>query len=334
MTLAPSPAVVRPSLGLALVFVSTLCFGTTGPAVKALIHVGLSPVEIVQLRVSGAAVLLLLLAWARNPSSLRVARRDLPWIVAYGLIAFFGVQALYFVALSRLPVGVALLLEYLATVLVAFWARFVEKRHLARSTWVGIGFAVVGLAIIEQVWRGLVLDGLGELEGLGAAICLTGYFLLSERGVGGRDSIALAALGASVGAIASSLVAPPWQLPLGRLLETARLGPLAAPAWVALAYIVIVGTVAAYVTGIAALRHLPSPIIGVLSTFEVVVASATAWLLLGETLSVTELAGAATLFTGVVLAQFRSTPMPPAPLTGASSSTPHRSPDGVASSPQ
>ncbi|WP_394827617.1 EamA family transporter [Pendulispora albinea] len=329
-----SKSSARPSLGVFLVFLSTVCFGTAGPAVKALLLVGLSPLEVVLLRVTGAAILLTLIAFARDPKSLRVTPRDLPFLLAYGLLAFFGVQALYFVALSRLAVGVALLLEYLAIVLVAFWARFVEKRRLARTTWLGIGFAVAGLGLIEQVWKGLTLDGLGALAGLGAAVCLAAYFLLGERGTRGRDPFGLSAMGALVGAVASNVISPMWRLPLDSLTNSTQLGPVSVPAWAALAYVVVIGTVAAYVTGLLALRHLPSPVAGVLSTFEVVVASATAWLLLGETLSAIELAGAATLFVGVILAQIGRAPAEPEPLKDASSSTPRRSHDGAASSPR
>ena len=332
MTSSSNLAARRPSVGIVLVFLSNVCFGTTGPAGKAVMGAGLSPLHVVQLRISGAAVALLLIALARDPKSLRMTRRDLPLLLAYGLIGFLGVQSLYFVAMSRLPVGVALLLEYLAIVLVALWAKFVQKRALARTTWIGMVLTVVGLALIEQVWRGLVLDAVGGIAGLGAAVCLAGYFLLSERGLGGRDPIALAAWGASVGAMAAAVISPPWQIPLARLRETAQLGPLTTPAWVALLYVILIGTVAAYLSGIAALRHLSSPVVGILSTFEVVVAAGTAWLLLGERLNAVELTGALILFTGVVLAQVGSNPPTTVKTAAANSSQPRRSTTASSSS--
>ena len=294
-----------PSRGIAFVLLSSFCFGTTGPFAKAVIEAGFTPVQVVELRVSGAAAVMLLICLLRGGASLRLTRRQVPFLLAYGLIAFFGVEALYFIAIQRLQVGVALLLEYMSIVLVALWAKLVQKRKLAWTTWAGMAAAVVGLALIEQVWRGPVLDALGGLAALGAALCLAGYFLLSERGVGARDPLGLAAWGALIGAAATAVVAPPWELPLHRLVTTAQLGPMAMPAWAAMLYVVMVGTVSAYVLSIAALRHLPSPVVGVLSTVEIVVASVTAWILLGERLGGIELAGAAILFAGVVLAQLR-----------------------------
>jgi len=321
--------------GALLVFLSNVCFGTTGPAAKALIGVGLSPFQVVQLRLTGASLALLLIALWRDPKSLRITRQSIPFLLGYGLLGFLGVQLLYFMALARLPVGVALLLEYMAVVLVALWARFVQKRTLARTTWMGIALAVIGVALIEQVWRGPVLDPLGAMAGLGAAVCLAAYFLMGERGVGGPfHPLSLAALASTIGAVACALLAPPWTLPLERLRETAPLGPLAAPAWLAMAYVVLVGTVAAYLTGIGAMRYLPSPVVGVMSTFEIVVASTVAWLLLGEKLSAIELTGAATLFTGVVLAQVGSMGKPGKPASASPSSTPRPSPDGAVSTPR
>jgi len=321
----------RPAVGIVLVLLSAFCFGTTGPAAKAVIGAGFSPLEVVQLRVTGAAIILLAIALVRNPASLRVTRRELPFLLAYGLIAFFGIQTLYFAAIARLQVGVALLLEYMAIVLVALWAKFVQKRTLAWTTWTGIGLAVVGLALIEQVWRGPSLDAVGGLCGLGAAVCLAGYFLLSERGLGGRDPLALSALGALVGAIATAVISPPWHLPVQRLAVIAPLGPMAMPAWAASIYVVLVGTVAAYVLGIAALRHLSPPVAGVLSTLEIVIASVVAWVLLGERLGGIELTGAAILFAGVVLAQI--TPPPPNLLDDGAGSARSLPNDVVAAAP-
>ncbi|WP_394841455.1 DMT family transporter [Pendulispora brunnea] len=321
----------HPWAGALLVLLSNVCFGTTGPAAKAVIGVGLSPFQVVQLRLMGTSLTLLVIALLRDPKSLRITRGSIPFLLGYGLLGFFGIQLLYFIALARLPVGVALLLEYMAVVLVALWARFVQKRTLAPTTWVGIGLAVVGVALIEQVWRGPVLDAVGAIAGFGSAICLAAYFLMGERGVGGRHPLALAALGSTVGAAACIVLAPPWTLPLARLGETAPLGPLAAPAWMAMAYVILVGTVAAYLTGIAALRYLPSPVAGVMSTFEIVIASTVAWLLLGEKLSAIELTGAATLFMGVVLAQVGNLRKPASVLP---SSTPRPSPGGAVSSPR
>lgn len=287
--------------GIALALGSAICFGTSGPVAKAILGPDLlSPWQLTQLRITGAAGVFLAIVVLRNRKALQVRPSQLPLLVAYGLIAFVAIQACYFTAVSRLPVGIALLLEYLGPVLVAVWARFVQKRELSANTWLAAGCAIVGSAVIGEVWLGLRLDGIGVLAALGAAVCLAGYFLLSEHGLGDREPVALAALGTLVGAAGMALVNPLWRLPFDRLGQPSHLGP---PAWMMLGWVLLIGTVGAYLMGIAAMRHLPSPVAGVVATFEVVVAAFVAWVLLGETLSLVQWAGACVLLAGVILAQ-------------------------------
>ena len=76
--------------------------------------------------------------------------------------------------------------------------------------------------------------------------------------------------------------------------------------WALLLVVVLIGTVLAYVTGLAALAHLPAPVASVVATLEVIVASVTAWVLLGEHLSLLEILGGALLLLGALLAQRRT----------------------------
>src|SRR4051794_14789436 len=103
--------------GLALALTSALAFGGAGGAAKPLIEAGLEPLHVTWLRVAGAALVMLPVAW--NHRDLPARRPAL--LVGFGLLAVAGVQACYFGAISRIPVGVALLVEYLAPALVLGW---------------------------------------------------------------------------------------------------------------------------------------------------------------------------------------------------------------------
>ena len=83
--------------------------------------------------------------------------------LVYGLVGIAMVQWLYFVAIARLPVGVALLLEFTGPVLVALWARFVQKQQLGRSLWLALALALGGLALVAEIWDGLSFDTVGVL---------------------------------------------------------------------------------------------------------------------------------------------------------------------------
>jgi drug/metabolite transporter (DMT)-like permease len=290
--------------GTVLVSLSVTCFGSSGASAKAALASGLSPLSVAQARIALSAVVLLVAVAVLRPGALRVRRAEVPLLLAYGLLAFCLVQTMYILALSRLPVAVAMLLEYLAPVLVALWVRVVRRTRLPRSTWLGATLALTGLALVVQVWRGFRLDALGLVFGLASACALASYFLLSERGLSGRDPLGLVACGAVIGLVPLALLGS-WRFPFEVLDRPVTVGALTVLAWAPLLWLALVGTTLAYLLGVAALRHLPAPVVSVLSTVEVLVAAGIAWALLGESLTPTQLAGGAVLLAGVVVVQLR-----------------------------
>ncbi|MEU6180021.1 EamA family transporter [Streptomyces coeruleorubidus] len=294
-------------VGLGLALLSAVAFGGSGVAAKPLIEAGLDPLHVVWLRVAGAALVMLPLA-VRHRALLR---RRPGLLVGFGLLAVAGVQACYFAALSRIPVGVALLIEYLAPALVLGWVRFVQRRPVTRAAAVGVVLAVGGLACVVEVWAGLGFDALGLLLALGAACCQVGYFVLSDQGSDAGDEapdpLGVIAYGLLVGAAVLTVVARPWNMEWSVLTGTARMDGTPVAAVALLAWIVLVATVVAYVTGVVAVRRLSPQVAGVVACLEAVIATVLAWVLLGEHLSAPQLAGGVIVLVGAFIAQ-SSTP--------------------------
>ncbi|WNF67957.1 DMT family transporter [Streptomyces sp. CGMCC 4.1456] len=306
-TTESSPSRHGRGMGLGLALLSAVAFGGSGVAAKPLIEAGLDPLHVVWLRVTGAALVMLPLA-VRHRALLR--RR--PGLLAgFGLLAVAGVQAFYFAALSRIPVGVALLIEYLAPALVLGWVRFVQRRPVTRAAAVGVVLAVGGLACVVEVWSGLGFDALGLLLALGAACCQVGYFVLSDQGsdAGSEapDPLGVIAYGLLVGAAVLTAVARPWTMDWSVLTGTARMDGTPVAAVVLLAWIVLVATVVAYVTGVVSVRRLSPQVAGVVACLEAVIATVLAWVLLGEHLSAPQIAGGVIVLVGAFIAQ-SSTP--------------------------
>ncbi|MDT0388990.1 EamA family transporter [Streptomyces sp. DSM 41921] len=302
-----SPSGRGRGMGLGLALLSAVAFGGSGVAAKPLIEAGLDPLHVVWLRVAGAALVMLPLA-VRHRGLLR--RR--PGLLAgFGLLAVAGVQACYFAALSRIPVGVALLIEYLAPALVLGWVRFVQRRPVTRAAAVGVVLAVGGLACVVEVWSGLRFDALGLLLALGAACCQVGYFVLSDQGSDAGDEapdpLGVIAYGLLVGAAVLTVVARPWTMDWSVLSGTARMDGTPVSAVVLLGWIVLVATVVAYVTGVISVRRLSPQVAGVVACLEAVIATVLAWVLLGEHLSAPQLAGGVIVLVGAFIAQ-SSTP--------------------------
>jgi drug/metabolite transporter (DMT)-like permease len=291
------------SAGLGLALASALAFGGSGVAAKPLIEAGLDPLHVVWLRVAGAALVMLPVAWRHRA----LVRRRPALLAGFGLLAVAGVQACYFAAISRIPVGVALLVEYLAPALVLGWVRFVQRRPVTRAAALGVVLAVGGLACVVEVWSGLSFDALGLLLALGAACCQVGYFVLSDQGSDSGDQapdpLGVIAYGLLVGTAVLTVVARPWTMDWAVLARAADMDGTPVAAGLLLAWIVLVATVLAYVTGILAVRRLSPQVAGVVACLEAVIATVLAWVLLGEHLSAPQIIGGAVVLVGAFIAQ-------------------------------
>ena len=302
-----TPSAGRPLLGVACAVAASLLFGLNGTVSKLALSSGLSSLRLVEIRSAGAAVCLVMVCLLLRPRALKVGRRELGFLLLAGVVGIGLVQWFYFVAIARLPVGIALLLEYLAPVLVALWVRFVRGEQVRSRVWAALALCVVGLAVVAQVWRGLTLDGLGVLAGLAAAVSLAAYYLTGERGLADRDALTLAAWTFTAAAVFWSVLQPWWTYPWGALGEPVDLpGPLAGtavPLWMLVAWVVVLGTVVPYGLILGALRQLGSARTGLLGMAEPVLAGMVAWVVLSESLAPVQLAGGAVVLAGIVLAE-------------------------------
>ncbi|MEV4560650.1 EamA family transporter [Kitasatospora sp. NPDC049285] len=299
------PARRAASVGLGLALVSAFAFGGSGTAAKPLIEAGLSSLHTVWLRVAGAALVLLPVAWKHRHAVLRR-----PGVLfGFGLLAVAGVQACYFAAISRIPVGVALLIEYLGPPLLIGYVRLVQRRPVSRRAMAGAGVAVAGLACVVEVWNGLGFDPLGVAFALGAACCQVGYFVLADAGRRGErpvDPLAVSAFGLLIGAVLLTAFARPWEADWGVLARDVTMNGHQLPALVPALWMVLIATVLAYLTGVVSVQYLSPPVAGVVANLEAVVATVLAWVLLGEHLGLPQLAGGALVLAGAFAAQSAS----------------------------
>jgi drug/metabolite transporter (DMT)-like permease len=301
-----------PWRGVVFATLAAFLFALNGSVSKTVLASGLSSQRLVELRSAGAALCFLLAVLVTRPGSLKARPPELAFLLTAGVIGIGLVQFFYFVAIGRLPVGIALLLEYLAPVLVVVWVRFVRGERVRSRIWAALALSVVGLVVVAEAWRGLSLDGLGVLAGLGAAAALAAYYLTSERGLGRRDPLSLAAWTFAAAAVFWSVVQPWWTFPWPDVLRAVPLpGPLPdadVPAYLLVAWVVVLGTVVPYGLILLALRSLGSARTGLLGMAEPVLAAGVAFVVLGEALSAVQLLGGAVVLTGIVLAETARTP--------------------------
>jgi drug/metabolite transporter (DMT)-like permease len=286
-------------VGLALLSAAT--FGTSGSFATALLDAGWTPDAVVIARISIAAALLAVpaaMALRRSPITLRAATA--PTLI-YGVVAVGGAQVCYFNAVKYVPVGVALLLEYLGIVLVVGWMWLRHRQRPRPLTVAGIAVVLVGLSFVLDLFGGVHVNVLGMAWGLGAAVGLAAYFVLSAHSTDGLPPIAMACGGLAVGAVALIAVGVVGILPLHATFSTVRLAHHQVSWLVPIAGLALVAAAIAYVAGIHAARRLGPKLSSFVGLTEVLFAVLFAWFLLGQLPSVVQGIGAVLIITGIVL---------------------------------
>ncbi len=293
-------------LGYVLVVTAAILFGLNGGVSRVAMGSGLSPESFTTVRVTGAMLVFVAYAACFRRSALRRPRGTaMLLVIALGLVGVAGLQLTYNVAIDRLPLGIALLIEYLAPVLVVLWVRFVRKEPVRGRMWFAVALAVVGLAIVSRVWNGLTFDGLGVIMALLAAVCFASYFLLGEHNVGFDDPLRVILWAFVVATVAMNLIEPIWAMPSleGSTSLLGRLDEHSANPWLVIVLIVTLGTVAPFFLEMVALRHLPATIVTVVAMLEPVIANVLGWAWFRESLTPVQAIGAVAVLAGIVLAQ-------------------------------
>jgi drug/metabolite transporter (DMT)-like permease len=303
-------------VGFALVGLGAALFIVNAGVSRVVLRAGVSPVDLTSARVTGTAVVLLVGALLFRRTALRPPRGRLALLlVVHGLVGVAALQWAYFVAIDRLPVGLALLLEYQAPLLVVLWARFVQGETVRRRVWLGLGVALVGLAAATGILGGeLAFDGVGLLAGLAAAVCFATYFLVGEHGVALLDPLRVVLWSFLVAAVAINVAAPVWGFPTDVLGGDAsllgRFDAVVLPVSLLLCWVVVLGTLMPFGVEILALRHLSASTVTMVAMLEPVGVAALGWFWFGEVLGTVATLGCLLVLVGILAAQSGRGPHP------------------------
>lgn len=302
-----NPGATRsPVRGTLYALLAAALFGVNGSLSKVVIAAGLTPPQVTVMRLAATVILSAIGLVIVGRRHFAVTKRELASLALLGVGGLAMVQWLYAAAISMLPVGVALLLEYMAVILVALTAWLVFGERIGARLWWAIGAVVIGLAVVAEVWDSH-LRPVGIFAGLGAAVAFAFYFLAGERGVARRHPLAVSFWAALFATAFWGIFSGWWSIEPSLVLRATSLSGsldhVIVPLWVPLLYILTLGSFAPFVLLFMALRHASATAVGVAASSEVLFAFAVAWLWLGETLTVLQIAGAVVVFGGIILAQ-------------------------------
>ena len=288
-----------------LVF-GAIAFAFNGVISKLVLTGGLSAWRLTQVRCTGAFLILLLYVIARKRRSLRTTRDELPWLAAYGIIGFAAVQVGYFIAIARMPISIALIIEFTAPIWIVIYIRFIRKKHVPSMMWLSLGLGFVGLLLVGQVWRGLTLNGIGLIAAFVDAFALAAYFLLGEKLIAQRSTDTLTLWGLGFASLVWAITTPLWHFPTHIFAQQINLQGIfknySLPGWVLILWIILMGTILPYVLVLSGLKHLSASTSSVIGMLEPVVAGVFAWWWLSEILTAIQLIGGVVVIVGIILA--------------------------------
>lgn len=293
-------------LGMAFAAGSALTFGMSGPLAKSLMEAGWSPTAAVTARLAGGALVLALFATLIKPDWLRQAREHSRTVLVYGLIPVAGAQLCYYNAVAHLSVGVALLLEYTAPILVVGWVWATTRRAPSRLTLAGVALAVIGVTLVLDVVHGAHFDAVGVAWGLAAAVCAACYFMMSDEVTAdgsGLHAITLAAGSLVVAAVAIAALGASGLMPLTFTANHAELAGVTMSWAVPVVLLGVVTTALAYTLGISGVARLRPSFASLVGLAEVLCAVLAAWLLLSQSVSVTQAVGGGVVLAGIAIAR-------------------------------
>jgi drug/metabolite transporter (DMT)-like permease len=296
----------RPGVGAAAVAFAALLFGLNASSVKVILSTGISTEQLVLFRTVFTAVLAGIALLITNRKAFKMELKEIPLFVFYGIFGIGLMQWTYSNAVNLLPISVALLIEYTAIALVPIVGIFLFKERVLPRLWLGIALVLGGLAVVSNIWNSN-LDPIGVLWAVGAAICVTIYFITGEHTQRNRDAMSTLFYSFLVAAIfwgIINLISPSPAVDVYEVFSlSGNLGSFSWPFWAGLLWIGIMGSFVPMLLDYIALGNLSATAVGVIATAETVFATVFAWAWLREDMSTLEIFGGLIVITGIVLAE-------------------------------
>ena len=292
--------------GYSLSLDASTCWALNGTVAKVILEEVGDPVRISQFRATFTAIILIIYVALTNRKAFRISGKEALLLAVYGIIGVAMCQWFYYESISRMPITISLLIEFMAPIFVVLYARFVMKQSVRNYVWLGLALAVAGLALVAQVWNGFTLNRLGVLFALLSMTTLIVMFIVGDKASARRDPISLLMWAFTFSSLFFAVLRPwndfPWEA------LRAQVTPLAGsaaifPIWPFFVSMVIVGTLIPYIFVINSIRHIGGAGASIMGMTEPPIAAIFAWVVLSEILSPVQLLGGAVMLVGIIVSQ-------------------------------
>jgi len=291
-------AKTNPTKGYLCVVAAAVMWASSGTAGKALFEGGMSPFELVQIRVTLSTVLLAAVLGTCARDLLRIRIKDLGYFLLLGGASMAMVQGAYFYAISKIQVAAAILIQYMAPILVASFSICFWKERLTVSKLAAILLAFSGCYLVVggyniQLFQ---LNRLGIMAGLAAAVCFAGYTLLGERGMHRYRPWTVLFYALAFSALTWHIIYPPFHYVAAGFSLTQ---------WGWILYIAVVGTIIPFGLFFQGINYIRSTRASITATLEPISAGFMAFFVLGESMELLQILGGALVISAIVLLQLQ-----------------------------
>jgi drug/metabolite transporter (DMT)-like permease len=287
------------AIGYLSVIAAGILWASSGTASKALFLGGITPFELVQARVTIAAVFLALGLRLFAKRLLSVRLQDLGYFLILGGVGLALVQVTYLYTISKMQVAAAILIQYTSPILVAaysicFWAEQLTALKLVALLLALFGcYLVVGGYNLEL----LTLNREGAVTGSASAVLFAMYSLLGERVMHRYQPWTVVFYALVFAGITWNVFQPPFHFLYAGYTWVQ---------WMYILYIAVFGTIIPFGLFFVGVNHIRSTRATITSTIEPISAGFIAFFFLGETLDLLQILGGGLVITAIVLLQVQT----------------------------
>ena len=284
--------------GYICIIAAALMWASSGTAGKALFETGITPFELVQVRVTFSAVLMAALLGIFSPRIMKIRARDIPYFFILGGVAMAMVQITYFYAISKIQVAAAILLQYLAPIPIALFSIVFWKERLTplKITAIVLAFGGCYLVVGGYNLQFLHMNRFGIMGGLASAVCFASYSLLGERGMHRYNPWTVLFYALTFAALSWHIAYPPFHYMTAGYTWVQ---------WGWMSYIAVIGTLLPFGLYFVGINYVRSTRASITATLEPISAGLIAFIVLGETMELLQILGGILVISAIVLLQMQ-----------------------------
>jgi drug/metabolite transporter (DMT)-like permease len=278
---------------------AAVLWGFSGPVTKYLLRRQMHPDELLIFRTSLAAFILFAWLGLSSRQLLKVSRRELPYFALLGAIGLVANQGFYYLALTMVSVGYALLIQYLAPIFLLIYGVISKTERMTAGKFVAACTAIGGCLLMVLGQQGGIarVSLAGTLCALGSAVGFAFYTGYGKQGLARYDPRTMMTYAFLFAGLIWMMIRPLWTLPWSNY---------DVKMWALFFYLAVVATVLPFGLYLASLRYLEPSRSSLTSMLEPVVAAVVAWLWLSEMMEPLQILGGAAVLAGVLLLQLES----------------------------